>query len=178
MVYFSLGKSSEVSSFFFFFLISLKITYKGQPSNNGGRKKNKIKHPQPLIIMSSISWPIINKRQGSSGFYRYRHWEKATYYKHPVDKPSPLIFPIAIKIKCNSYNWRQQPWSKSHADKRCQITWSVIKNKRPFGNKTPQRIAEPFVFIARSGKESVDRVSVQSAQLRNTSDVDQKNIGK
>ena len=169
---------AKVSFSFFCFLISLKITYKGQPSNNGGIKTNIIKHPHPLINTSSISWPIINKRQCSSGFYRYRHWEKTAYYKHPVDKPSPLIFPIAIKIKCNSYNRRQQPWSNSQSDQRCQITWSVLKNKRPFVNKTPQRIAEQFTFIAVSGKKSVDWISVQSAQLRDTSDVDQKNIGK
>ena len=53
--YFSSEESSKVSSSFFFFLISLKITYKGQPSNNGGIKTNIIKHPHPLINTSSIS---------------------------------------------------------------------------------------------------------------------------
>ena len=46
--YFSSGESM-LRSFFLFFLFSLKITYKGQPSNNGGRKTNRIRHPQPLI---------------------------------------------------------------------------------------------------------------------------------
>ena len=53
--YFSSEESSKVSSSFFCFLISLKITYKGQPSNNGGIKTNIIKHPHPLINTSSIS---------------------------------------------------------------------------------------------------------------------------